>query len=651
MDIYDHSSKKSKRADGTGNSSTGKFKNSNINFTKLREHLASNPSKFLYKGQTATLPNQSLSNATSTRMPFGAKNSHDNLNTSESVKQEGDSLNLNNMRVFQSPTRDVIGHSPNSRFLPDLSGSLTNKHSQQNLTKKTLEDQYRLKLSRYITGKSPSTEQVNTNHFSSRVATIPVQTHSHRDHATLNSNYLAKISSNAFAKRSASIDKPPPPTQENLEDGLNKIDKMINSYRPGNDNHSDKKPAHLSQREPTIAFNLKQPLVSPSSNLKNAEVGSPLFSKALRENFLSKPDVATTQGISSYLLDNPFGSRGKRLRNLDAAIGETTKQIGSLDTMFRKESYDTQGSKILTSKMVVDESTRQSQSVSSTIYHIKWVANEWDDYSKTLRFDKLLGQGSFAKVYHGIDLQTMKDVAIKSMEKRKLIELGVQKMIEKELEIIQSIKHPNICQFKRMVEDKKRIFFVLELCGSQTLSQMCRSRHSKCFSEPEAFDYFIQLLKAVDYLHHKGICHRDLKLTNILVDDLNTVKLIDFGFAENTLRPLKGYCGTPSYMAPELAQRREYLGRAVDVWALGVVLFRLVTGEYAFGGEDDPRLNEKICKGKVDFPSYVSIPCRELISSCLIIDLRHRCTTSQLLKSKWVQQHTFQNAEEADQSP
>ncbi len=94
---------------------------------------------------------------------------------------------------------------------------------------------------------------------------------------------------------------------------------------------------------------------------------------------------------------------------------------------------------------------------------------------------------------------------------------------------------------------------------------------------------FYPILSAIKYLHAKNICHRDLKLTNILVDRDHKVKIIDFGFADNTGRALHAYCGTPSYMAPEIIHKREYRGKEVDIWALGVILFKLLTGEYAFG--------------------------------------------------------------------
>ena len=91
-------------------------------------------------------------------------------------------------------------------------------------------------------------------------------------------------------------------------------------------------------------------------------------------------------------------------------------------------------------------------------------------------------------------------------------------------------------------------------------------------------------------MHSLGIVHRDLKLENILINDvggMNLIKIIDFGFAtmcqEDTKLSL--YCGTLYYMDPDLAKERKYYGQAGDVWALGIVLFLLITGDAPFGGD------------------------------------------------------------------
>jgi Protein kinase domain len=103
-----------------------------------------------------------------------------------------------------------------------------------------------------------------------------------------------------------------------------------------------------------------------------------------------------------------------------------------------------------------EESTLPSPSRAQR-FHIKWSASSWPKIEDEIRVDKLLGQGSFAKVYQGFDLVRKIIVAIKVLDKRKISELGFNKMAEKELEVLQQVKHPHIGNFERMLEDKNRV--------------------------------------------------------------------------------------------------------------------------------------------------------------------------------------------------
>ena len=96
----------------------------------------------------------------------------------------------------------------------------------------------------------------------------------------------------------------------------------------------------------------------------------------------------------------------------------------------------------------------------------------------------------------------------------------------------------------------------------------------------------------IQYLHSKKIAHRDIKLDNIMVNENYDVKIIDFGFSLFTTnnKKLNLHCGTPSYMAPELVAKKDYLGQPVDVWALGVLLYKMLTGYYPFNGIQLTRL-------------------------------------------------------------
>ena len=101
------------------------------------------------------------------------------------------------------------------------------------------------------------------------------------------------------------------------------------------------------------------------------------------------------------------------------------------------------------------------------------------------------------------------------------------------------------------------------------------------------------------YLHSRNICHRDIKLENIIIDpETKLIKLIDFGFAVfSTKNNLKLYCGTPSYMAPELIAKKEYNGALVDIWTCGIAYYVMLCGYFPFTAHTDRELQRKIQQG------------------------------------------------------
>jgi serine/threonine protein kinase len=126
----------------------------------------------------------------------------------------------------------------------------------------------------------------------------------------------------------------------------------------------------------------------------------------------------------------------------------------------------------------------------------------------------------------------------------------------------------------------------MEKGSFSSLDEYLESLNDERLPEREAALIFKNILHGMYYLHKQGICHRDIKLGNILIDPRDySVKIIDFGFATvsgNT--ELTNYCGTPSYMCPELLKRESYIGWQADIWALGIVLYRLACGCRPFHG-------------------------------------------------------------------
>ena len=117
------------------------------------------------------------------------------------------------------------------------------------------------------------------------------------------------------------------------------------------------------------------------------------------------------------------------------------------------------------------------------------------------------------------------------------------------------MEHPNVTKLYETFETAKEIYLIQEYVNGVSLYQYIKSKSAKkILPEDQARFIFKQLCESIKYIHSRNIVHRDLKLENILIDDRNNLKLIDFGFSicVDSTQKLKIFCGTPSYMAPEI---------------------------------------------------------------------------------------------------
>jgi len=154
-------------------------------------------------------------------------------------------------------------------------------------------------------------------------------------------------------------------------------------------------------------------------------------------------------------------------------------------------------------------------------------------------------------------------------------------------------------------------------------------------------------------MHSKSIVHRDLKLDNILINQMDEVKLIDFGFAVkcDQKEKLTTFCGTPHYMDPDLVKKHPYYGQGADVWALGVILFILLTGRLPFFAEFEADLFRKIQGAKYQYPrnyrqgsenvsNTLSSGVKQIIKRILEPNVNLRPTAQQLLDDPWIKGST-----------
>ena len=220
------------------------------------------------------------------------------------------------------------------------------------------------------------------------------------------------------------------------------------------------------------------------------------------------------------------------------------------------------------------------------------------------RFDvkEKLGAGSQGSVYRCVDSELRRSVAIKLFDR---VMPGANSSVDNllsEARTISQIQHPNIVSIFDVGKERARPFLVFEFVEGELLSDRLRG---ETLSLHEALEIITGILSGIDQVHRKGIVHRDLKPANIILNGDGTPKVMDFGIA----RLLSGVVnrdleltGTPRYMAPEYIDQGKVSPQA-DVFALGAILFELLTGKLAFDARDQQALLENIRTNSVDNPS------------------------------------------------
>jgi len=201
------------------------------------------------------------------------------------------------------------------------------------------------------------------------------------------------------------------------------------------------------------------------------------------------------------------------------------------------------------------------------------------------------------------------------------------------------LSHPNIAQLYEAIETEEQVILVLEYVPGGSTHGFLKSKPNRRMSEDDARRIFRQLVNALQYLHNKCIAHRDIKLENVMLDERNQVKLIDFGFSTcipNEQR-IKIFCGTPSYMAPEIVRKTEFCGPPTDIYASGVLLFAFFCGQFPYRGQNDKELYNKIMVGDLCVPDYVPPGPRNIIQRCMAVNADERPTSAELWADPWLQ--------------
>lgn len=302
-----------------------------------------------------------------------------------------------------------------------------------------------------------------------------------------------------------------------------------------------------------------------------------------------------------------------------------------------------------------DRSRSNEVAIGSSNGHSSGLHDPYQEMTKAMFFAKYelrdeIGVGSTSKCYKCVRKPDGRNFACKVIDKRQ-VELKFSGLLDQffvEIKVLKSLDHPNIIKLEDTFESTQRIYMVMEMMRGGELFDYVVEKGT--LSEEEASKLVRSITSAVAHMHNQDIIHRDLKPENLLLTHTGSdaeVKLIDFGLAKVMRESVaSSFLGTKGYLAPEMLQRHSY-DKAIDMWALGVIVFVLLCGCLPFDDDSSKIPSETAARKKftLRFPKWaasLSTSAKDLLHNLLEINPKTRYTADQALAHPWVSGKTVQ---------
>lgn len=240
---------------------------------------------------------------------------------------------------------------------------------------------------------------------------------------------------------------------------------------------------------------------------------------------------------------------------------------------------------------------------------------------KDFELQDTLGTGTFGRVYLSKFQPSSKYYAMKVLKKSEVVRLKQVEHLLSEKQILSSVRFPFIVDLFCTFQDDSNLYMLLEyVVGGELFTHLRRAGR---FTNDMTRFYASEIVLAIEYLHSKDIIYRDLKPENLLIDHQGHIKITDFGFAKKVVDRTWTLCGTPEYLAPEIIQSKGH-GKAVDWWALGILIFEMLAGYPPFFDDNSFGIYEKILMGKVQFSAHFDPLAKDLLKRLLVSDRTKR---------------------------
>mmetsp|Transcript_19734 Transcript_19734/g.52486 ORF Transcript_19734/g.52486 Transcript_19734/m.52486 type:complete len:371 (-) Transcript_19734:34-1146(-) len=278
---------------------------------------------------------------------------------------------------------------------------------------------------------------------------------------------------------------------------------------------------------------------------------------------------------------------------------------------------------------------------------LKTTASLMEDIKKNENMKKgmfevgsVLGKGGYGTVFLARNLETNELVAIKQFHPT-VTDTNINKKAFKELQVWKGLTHPSIVQYRGcFLGETNDLNLVAEYVEGWSLAEHL-TRFS-AFPEPLVAEIVTKVLGGLEYLHHNGVIHRDIKPGNVLVRQDGEIKICDFGVSLNVdvHTCAKTMVGTPWYIAPEMVEERPYTN-SLDIWSVGCTVLELVTGRrpyHELSAVD--ALIEMVKDRHPSIPDWVSPDCKSFLQACWIWDPKLRPSATSLKKHQFLTKHS-----------